>query len=837
METRYGQLNSARKRLARIRCLDHCVTCLRECKPLPKSLCYVPKEVKYKVTKTTRIPLYRSPGPDNHELSSLIIFVPNIHVVNEDTTKSQNNTDKYPVLVTSGEEVCNSQGQWARFLKYTKPDGTNHGYEKYEGTTWLLLCSACSGSADTSLLERIIESHQPVAHQLLCGVKQTVLNNWESVVEYTSSVLITSPPTILPSDPDAVERLSTVPPNWTLHHDEDLGQFLCHHLDSSKEHQGTVSSYVESIKVSSTSEEDEGPDNLTDGDPDTYWESDGNQGDHCITLTMKKSIIIKIKKVEMVVLCGYLTELVEQESDGYEEVDGGFCFGTRIVVKGGDENCMKQLNDVSVDQKIYGPSDIVILEDQIDYHPVIQIWIKEYDGIDTRIHSIKMKSSKELQLGLNKDLFSAENLVRFPKLETYDANILYRRALVLQRFVSLIDSVLPYIVPTWEYSIGSVTSVKLVRQLLPMSKKRNSLIDRFLKESESGQHLSIKRLFINRLSAAEHRADPSQDPLCKNSVFCQVFEGLKPRERTEKPLHYRWSTRFDQWWECKFIGEGIIDQGGGFRDSLSEIADELCPSSGDVPIPLPYFIRSPNQVLSLPPFIWKKLSEENVTWMRDYITVDESEVRIIENMDMMNEQDFDAYFSEERTWMTVLSNGTLVPLIPDGVDKVVQYGDRHEYSELVKATRMSESDQQIDAIKRGLLSVVPKAVLDLLTWQELEKRVCGNPDITIETLKRSAHYEDIEDDDTQVKYMWEALTAFSVEDRSRFLRFVTGRRRLPAPLYICQGKGVDTLPESSTCSNTLFLPNYTSAKVAEEKLRYASYNCIAIDTDMSPWDT
>ena len=40
-------------------------------------------------------------------------------------------------------------------------------------------------------------------------------------------------------------------------------------------------------------EEDEGPDNLTDGDPDTYWESDGNQGDHCITLTMKKSVIIK----------------------------------------------------------------------------------------------------------------------------------------------------------------------------------------------------------------------------------------------------------------------------------------------------------------------------------------------------------------------------------------------------------------------------------------------------------------------------------------------------------------------------------------------------------------
>ena len=29
---------------------------------------------------------------------------------------------------------------------------------------------------------------------------------------------------------------------------------------------------------------------------------------------------------------------------------------------------------------------------------------------------------------------------------------------------------------------------------------------------------------------------------------------------------------------------------------------------------------------------------------------------------------------------------------------------------------------------------------------------------------------------------------------------------------------------------------HCSAKVAEEKLRYAAYNCIAIDTDMSTWD-
>lgn len=40
-------------------------------------------------------------------------------------------------------------------------------------------------------------------------------------------------------------------------------------------------------------QEDDGPDNMTDGDAETYWESDGNQGQHWIRLTMKKGTIIK----------------------------------------------------------------------------------------------------------------------------------------------------------------------------------------------------------------------------------------------------------------------------------------------------------------------------------------------------------------------------------------------------------------------------------------------------------------------------------------------------------------------------------------------------------------
>lgn len=39
-------------------------------------------------------------------------------------------------------------------------------------------------------------------------------------------------------------------------------------------------------------------------------------------------------------------------------------------------------------------------------------------------------------------------------------------------------------------------------------------------------------------------------------------------------------------------------------------------------------------------------------------------------------------------------------------------------------------------MQAGLLKVVPQAVLDLLTWQELEKKVCGDPEVTVDALRK-----------------------------------------------------------------------------------------------------
>jgi len=50
---------------------------------------------------------------------------------------------------------------------------------------------------------------------------------------------------------------------------------------------------------------------------------------------------------------------------------------------------------------------------------------------------------------------------------------------------------------------------------------------------------SARKVYIDRRAAMEHRSDPSTDPDCRNAVFCQLFESLRPRDGGQKPLDYR----------------------------------------------------------------------------------------------------------------------------------------------------------------------------------------------------------------------------------------------------------------------------------------------------------
>ncbi|XP_052472632.1 E3 ubiquitin-protein ligase HECTD3 isoform X2 [Carassius gibelio] len=842
--------------LGRIRFLNKCIECFRKSEPLPESLCYVPKEVCYKICKdsSSGSASASSSTTGNSGGKSVVSVWEGPHQApHKKLCKCNIEPKKGTCIRTTGQEYCNSHGLWVKISK-EQLEEYRPGLDIEEG--WILVCKHTEGG------DRLVPVESPETisrQQQLFGYDHKPCSRWEQVVDVENCLHMGVKPKVAEPDEGAVRKLRYVPPTWTFECDEDLVHYFYDQIGKEDENLGSVKQCVTSIDVSSSSDPSGGASCLTDGDTETYWESDGMQGQHWIRLHMKRGTVVN-----------KLILTVDSTDDNY--------MPKRVTVYGGEGDNLKKYSDVTIDDNLIG--EVCVLEDMTSHLPVIEIRIEECrdEGIDVRIRGLKIKSSCERDLGLNADVFQSPNLVRYPRLEGTLPDVLYHRALVIQRFITLLDSLLPHMVPAWDYSLGTFNQIKSVKQFLLLSKRRSALITQCLKDSETSKPNFMPRLYINRRLAMEHRDNPTLDPTCKNAVFTQVYEGLKPSDKYEKTLDYRWPARYDQWWECKFIAEGIIDQGGGFRDSLADMSEELCPSSSECPMPLPFFTRTSNQgageardfyvpnpscrefnklewigqlmgaalrgkdflVLALPGLVWKQLIGEAVSWTKDFPAVDSVMVKLLEAMEHMDKETFDFKFGQELVYTTPLSDGRLVELIPGGSGVVVRYEDRMEFIRLVQKSRLEESREQIAAMQAGLVKVVPQAVLDLLTWQEVEKKVCGDPEITVEALKRLTRYEDLEQTDVRVQYLWEALMNFTNEDRSRFLRFVTGRSRLPAPIYIFPDKQgsetTDALPQSSTCSSTLYLPKYQSAKVCEEKLRYAAYNCVAIDTDMSPWE-
>ena len=70
------------------------------------------------------------------------------------------------------------------------------------------------------------------------------------------------------------------------------------------------------------------------------------------------------------------------------------------------------------------------------------------------------------------------------------------------------------------------------------------------------------------------------------------------------------------------------------------------------------------------------------------------------------------------------SSGRVVEIIPGGSEKPITYADVGVYTDAVIRTRMNESAAQFAALRHGLVSSVPTSVLSLLTWRELELKVC-----------------------------------------------------------------------------------------------------------------
>ena len=164
-----------------------------------------------------------------------------------------------------------------------------------------------------------------------------------------------------------------------------------------------------------------------------------------------------------------------------------------------------------------------------------------------------------------------------------------------------------------------------------------------------------------------------------------------------------------------------------------------------------------------------------------------------------------------------------VELLPGGAARKLRYQTRYEYIRLFKAAHLHKYDLQIKAIRRGLLCYLPAALLPLWNGYDLELAVAGEADVPVDKLKASAR---IELSGSQKDWFWKCVEDMTPQQRSKLLRFATGRSRLPSKFNVGGSSSGDAaMPTAATCSMKMYIPTYSSQEVMMRQL------LVAIETE------
>jgi hypothetical protein len=260
--------------------------------------------------------------------------------------------------------------------------------------------------------------------------------------------------------------------------------------------------------------------------------------------------------------------------------------------------------------------------------------------------------------------------------------------------------------------------------------------------------------------------------------------------------------------------------------------------------------------LRLPPWIWKAICGHAVT-IADVRQVDVLAFKVIDELKQiandsgMTAELFNTNMSQYN-FTTTASNGSLVSLSGNGRTHIT-WDNKEQYIQLTYQYRIHEFNVQIDAIRRGLATVVPYRLFNLFTWKEMEVLVCGECDFDVDLLERKTKYagfinnKKITRNTPHIRYFWNMLrNDFTADERSKWLTFVWGRSRLPLteaeferefmiqqhpPSVNNRSQTDNYFPISHTCFFQLELPQYSSQAIMAAKFRYAINNCTSIDGD------
>ena len=121
-----------------------------------------------------------------------------------------------------------------------------------------------------------------------------------------------------------------------------------------------------------------------------------------------------------------------------------------------------------------------------------------------------------------------------------------------------------------------------------------------------------------------------------------------------------------------------------------------------------------------------------------------------------------------------------IELKPNGKDIDVTNENKFEYCQQVLHYRLYKCIKtQIDAFLQGFHDLVPKDLIKIFDYKELELMISGLPTIDIEDLKENVMYKNYNQHSAVIQWLWEVLEEFNNSERAEFIQFVTGSSKVP----------------------------------------------------------
>lgn len=251
-------------------------------------------------------------------------------------------------------------------------------------------------------------------------------------------------------------------------------------------------------------------------------------------------------------------------------------------------------------------------------------------------------------------------------------------------------------------------------------------------------------------------------------------------------------------------------------------------------------------VLDMPKIFWKRLVGQKID-LNDFEEVDKQFVKRMKEILALEEKDFNVM---PRFWQTTYScadgSNDQVDLTENGTgdSRLVTYDERIEYVCKCLEVRLHECAPQCEAIRRGIGKVVPEALMNTVSFSELEDWVCGSKFVDVSLLRKCTVYAGegavsklpFNDESPVIKMFWEFMHELTPEDKTKFIKFCWGSERIPTTydtfrsvIRRVQIKAAPhaeysqdaRLPRADTCFFNFELPEYSTKEILSSKIMKA----------------